>query len=226
MLDMLVYIDLRTRWESTIYIVNNRSAESLHTTINKGREGNAYLNYIMEAYDDLRDVTVFIHAHRSGNSSWHTDAPGHDNVVSLKSLQLDYVLQNGYANLRCRHKPGCPDAIQPFRQGPVPEEITRENAMRVVESNMIQAWEYIFPSIPVPHEIGAACCAQFAVTKQQIRKRPREDYERMFQWLMESPLDDAISGRIFEYLWHIIFGREAQQYDISSKGMCIQANLS
>ena len=167
----------------------------------------------MEAYDDLRDITVFMHAHRSGNLSWHTDAPGHDAVINLKSLKLDYVLEKGYANLRCRAQPGCPVAIQPFRDGPIPEEITRNNAMRVVESNMVQAWEYIFPGTSVPEQIGAACCAQFAVTKQQIRNRPFEDYERVFQWLMESPLDDAISGRVLEYLWHILFGRNAQQYD-------------
>ena len=49
-------IDEPVSWESTIYIVNNRTTDLLHTTINKGREGNAYLNYIMENYDNLRDV--------------------------------------------------------------------------------------------------------------------------------------------------------------------------
>ena len=156
----------------------------------------------MEAYDDLRDITVFMHAHRNGKVAWHNDAPGHDSVVTLKSLKLDYVLEKGYANLRCAPIPGCPAAIQPMRDRPTSTE---------TEQNMADAWEHIFPDVEVPEKIGVACCAQFAVTKQQIRSRPKEDYERIFQWLMETPLDDAISGRIMEYLWHVIFGREPQQ---------------
>lgn len=199
------FSDLETSWENTVYVVNNRTTKALHTTINKGREGNAYLNYIMEHYDDLRDITVFLHAHRNGSLyAWHNDAPDHNNVVTIQSLRLGHVLEQGYVNLRCRHLPGCPPAsIQPFRDPP--------DTGKQVEPYMAEAWEYMFPGIPVPLEIGVACCAQFAVTREQIRARPREDYERIFSWLMETSLNDSISGRVLEYTWHIIFGRKAQQ---------------
>lgn len=162
----------------------------------------------MENYDNLRDITVFLHAHRNGSLyAWHNDAPGHDNVLTLKALQLNYVLKEGYVNLRCRTKPGCPVPIQPFRDPPGDPS----NPETVVEQNLPEAWNYMFPGVPVPHAIGVACCAQFAVSKQQIRARPREEYERIFQWLMETTLSDWYSGRIMEYLWHIIFGQGVQQ---------------
>jgi len=28
------------------------------------------------------------------------------------------------------------------------------------------------------------------------------------KWLLDTPLNDFTSGRVFEYLWHVIFGRE------------------
>lgn len=62
---------------------------------------------------------------------------------------------------------------------------------------------------PFPGEIGAPCCAQFAVSKTQVLKRKKEEYERYRQWILDTELSDAKSGRTMEYLWHVIFGKEA-----------------
>lgn len=64
------------------------------------------------------------------------------------------------------------------------------------------AFEYLFPGMPVPEEVGASCCAQFAVTAEKIRERPKKDYERYRRWLLETKLTDDLSGRIMEYSWH------------------------
>ena len=63
--------------------------------------------------------------------------------------------------------------------------------------------------VDVPHTVGAACCAQFAVSREQVLKRSKAEYELFHKWLMNTPASDAASGRVFEYLWHIIFGRDA-----------------
>jgi len=76
---------------------------------------------------------------------------------------------------------------------------------------MPSAWTFLFPNTTVPHIIAAPCCAQFAASKCQILSRGKEDYERYLDWLYSdasADLDDATSGRVFEYLWHVIFGRE------------------
>ena len=189
-------------WENSIYSVDDQNA-TLHTAQNKGHEAAAYLTYIVNNYDSLRDVTVFLHPHRVGRGAWHNDAINHDNVISLHMLRLSHVLNNGYVNLRCRTDLGCPAEIQPFRK--------EQESDNEVESIMPEAWISLFGGdMPIPNEIGVACCAQFAVSKEQVLTRPKEDYERYHKWLMETSLDDAVSGRIFEYLWHVIFGREAK----------------
>ncbi|KAL2152155.1 hypothetical protein VTH82DRAFT_5339 [Thermothelomyces myriococcoides] len=65
------------------------------------------------------------------------------------------------------------------------------------------------PGVSVPERVGVSCCSQFAVSREAVRARPREDYVRWRDWLLRTPLDDDLSGRVFEYMWHIIFGKDA-----------------
>ncbi|KAI9769580.1 MAG: hypothetical protein M1835_006696 [Candelina submexicana] len=207
-------------WQNAIYTVDapptTTTTRTLHTPLNKGHESLAYLTYITTHYTSLPSILAFIHPHRGGyfhyRSSWHTDAPAFDNVLSLNTLRLDTVLREGYVNLRCNWHPGCVTSH-------------RKNA------HITPAiWEAIFPNGTewggsvdgnnneeeeeeggMPSEIGAACCAQFAVSREQVLKRPRADYERMREWVLGTGLSDARSGRVMEFLWHVVFGREAVQ---------------
>jgi Protein of unknown function (DUF3431) len=61
----------------------------------------------------------------------------------------------------------------------------------------------------IPPRVGAACCSQFAVSRNQVLQRSRGDYKRFRDWIIQTDVGDDVSGRIMEYLWHIIFGREA-----------------
>lgn len=63
--------------------------------------------------------------------------------------------------------------------------------------------------IQIPRRVGAACCAQFAVSRAQVLQRPREDYVRFRDWVTRTDKDSAASGRVMEFLWHFIFGKEA-----------------
>ena len=65
-----------------------------------------------------------------------------------------------------------------------------------------QAFQGLLPDLEVPRAVGVSCCAQFAVTKDIIHRRPREDYVHFREWLLQTPLQDALSGRVFEYSWH------------------------
>jgi hypothetical protein len=190
-------------WQHAIYTVNDHKSHGLHTVVNKGREAMPYLTYLVDNYEDLPSIIVFLHAHRSGYpKAWHNEGDDHDVVTMLHSLNIDFVQRTGYANLRCVHIPGCPDEVQPFRE-PFETHRTTEHAMRDV-------WHQLFPgdNTSVPKTIGVACCGQFAVSREQVRKRPLADYQWYLDWLIKTPLDDDTSGRVFEYLWHVIFGRE------------------
>jgi hypothetical protein len=202
-------------WRAAIYNVDNTS-EALHTPLNKGREANAYLLFIIQHYHDLPSIIVFLHAHRdTWPAAWHNDAPAYDNVNSIKSLQLEYVRSAGYANLRCNWIPGCPDEVVWQRQKP---ELTgnatldAETEVANIEHKVPGVWRHFFgANSEVPETIAAACCAQFAVSRKQVLQRPRSDYVRMHRWLMETEFDDQVSGTIMEYLWHVIFGQEPVQ---------------
>jgi hypothetical protein len=162
----------------------------LHTSKNKGREAGVYLTYIVENYEKLPLTIAFVHPHEDGYPrAWHTDADGYSNVKSLSSLQTDFVQRNGYANLRCIGNPGCPDDIQPFRN----------DEDRQAEHEVVDAWKKLFGNDDVPEVIGVPCCAQFAVSRDQVHKRPLKFYVNALKWLHETPLDDDTSGRVFEY---------------------------
>jgi len=187
----------------------------LHPPANKGREAMAYLTYIIAHYHDLPSVILFLHPHRKGlPQAWHNDAEDYDNVKSVRGLRLDYVRKHGYANLRCAEMPGCPDEIQPFRGDPD----------RIFEVPFADAHVALFGGnhSTVPHTIAAACCAQFAVSKAQVLARPRSDYLRYRQWLLDTDLHDELSGRVFEYVWHIIFGKDPVWCPEAGKCLCEQ----
>ncbi|KAF1995981.1 hypothetical protein P154DRAFT_394460, partial [Amniculicola lignicola CBS 123094] len=188
-------------WQSAIYIVDDPNTTSLHTSTNKGHEANPYLKYIVDNYDSLPSTIAFIHAHQKGYPlAWHNDNPDYDNAISLRSLNIDFVQKNGYANLRCNWEPGCPAEVQPFRDMPKAED--------AVGHVIPKAWQELFGNSDVPEVLATPCCAQFAVSRKQVLKRPRSEYKRFHDWLIETELDDYTSGRVFEYLWHVIFGQD------------------
>ncbi|KAF2797489.1 hypothetical protein K505DRAFT_415023 [Melanomma pulvis-pyrius CBS 109.77] len=200
--DLLLYrLGPRTS-QIAIYTVDDpNSTTTLHTSVNKGREAVPYLTYLVDNYNFLPSTIIFLHAHRKGYpEAWHNDAPNYDNVVALQTLNIKYIQENGYANLRCIGDPGCPGEVQPFRDPP--EE------HRTIEAAMPDAWQDLFGNTDVPHTLATPCCGQFAVSKSQVLKRPRSDYQKYLDWLLHTSLKDETSGRVFEYLWHIIFGQE------------------
>lgn len=173
----------------------------------------AYLTYVIDHYDTLPSTIVFLHAHRDGFLlAWHNDAPLHDNVNAMRMLRTDFVEDNGYVNLRCNWNPGCKEAHR-FNI-----HVTEQVWWDVFEGtstpplNASSPYEQESPMhkyMRKPEQIGAACCAQFAVSRSQVLKRPREDYVKFRQWVIDTELNDAMSGRVMEFLWHVIFGMEA-----------------
>jgi hypothetical protein len=68
----------------------------------------------------------------------------------------------------------------------------------------------LFSDTTIPDKIASPCCAEFAVSSEQVRMRTVEEYVRYWEWLNKTTMDDDTGGLVFEYIWHIIFGKEAQ----------------
>ncbi|KAK5051886.1 hypothetical protein LTR84_002689 [Exophiala bonariae] len=227
-------------WQSAIYYFdspsnnsNNHSEpdlERLTTPANKGNEAMTYLTYIIEHYHQpIPEVVVFVHSHRDGFfRAWHVDTALHSNVDSIRHLRVDHVLKTGYVNLRCNRNPGCMklEKRNSHVTGQVWKEIFANTSTPAFSSDpegpaavsSFHESRYEYPSMDAADslesdfiDIKSPCCAQFAVSAKQIYQRPLNDYLNIRQWLLDTTLDNAHSGRVMEFLWHVIFGREAVQ---------------
>jgi hypothetical protein len=177
-----------------IYVVNNKSAP-LHTPKNKGHEVMVYLTYIIDSYDDLPDISIFMHAHRF---AWHNNQLlGTDAAEMVRRLSPEHVTRLGYMNLRCHWDPGCPDWLHPGAIEP--------NNAKKEEHLLATAWTQLFPLEPIPTVLAQPCCAQFAVSRERIRAIPKQRYVYLRDWVHRTELDDYLSGRVFEYVWQYIF---------------------
>lgn len=186
-------------WTKYQYIVDDPKAE-LTVPSNKGRESMVYLTFIIDHYDDLPDYMLFLHPTRY---QWHNDDPDYDGLMVLRNFQVPYLEKEGYVNLRCAWQLGCPNEIKPYDNDP------REKQQQGHAGNSyFHAFKEIFgDDREVPEEVGVSCCAQFALTRDKVHEIPKEEYMRLRNWLAKTPLTDAISGRVMEYSWHILFGK-------------------
>ncbi|KAK3936452.1 hypothetical protein QBC46DRAFT_321470 [Diplogelasinospora grovesii] len=192
-----------SQWRANTYVVNDPTAE-LTVPANKGREAMVYLTYIIDRYHSLPDIVLFLHAERF---QWHNDNPDYDGLWSLQNLNLSHIRTSGYVNLRCVWVLGCPGEIKPVED----EAATPTDGSSEIHTKHVfkRALQELLPGMDVPTVVGVPCCAQFAVTREAILQRPREDYVRYRKWLLETPLGDNLSGRVLEYAWHIVFGTPA-----------------
>jgi hypothetical protein len=158
--------------------------------------------FIIDNYTQFPNVTVFLHSLRY---QWHNDNPTYDGVPMLKSLQVPYIVSEGYVNLRCVWTLGCPSELHPFD----PSNRAVDDPARLTEEAYAASFAELFPGEVSAMSIGVACCAQFSVTREKILERPLTDYIRYREWLLNTTLPDSISGRILEYSWHQIFGKPA-----------------
>lgn len=204
-------------WQSYIYIVDlppgANSSTGYRTKMNRAHEAMPYLTYITEHYPRFPDVVAFVHPHRGGpgahDSAWHTDVPHNDAVTMLRLLRPETVARQGYVNLRCVDVlPGCPDEVQPWRDPPDIEK-TAEHVFPYYYAGMFNvSLAQVRAQASV---VAQPCCAQFAVSKEQILARPKEQYEHFVEFLENTVQDgheDETAGRVMEYMWHIIFGQE------------------
>ncbi|EPS26480.1 hypothetical protein PDE_01417 [Penicillium oxalicum 114-2] len=171
----------------------------------KGHEASAYLSYIVDNYDNLSPYTIFIHGRAE---QWHNDVAGPLTPKVLENLRYEAVGINGYVNLRCTNKPGCPSTL--FQANPV----TLDWDYQYLIEQLPEVLGYLLGIDPsqTPQDIGHQCCAQFAVTKERIQERPLEDYIRILDWVANTDLTDNYGiGWLIEKLWHIIFGMPAVQ---------------
>lgn len=180
--------------QTAIYVADDPSAP-LHPPKNKGNEVMIYLSYIIDHYEDLPDIIMFMHSHRF---SWHNnDILNSDAYEIITRLSSERVVREGYMNLRCHWNPGCPDWIHP---GHV--EVDGE---KKEERELARVWSELFPLDPIPQILAQPCCGQFALSRERVHAIPKTKFSFYRDWLMRTDLPNYLSGRVWEYLWQYIF---------------------
>ncbi|KAF2691871.1 hypothetical protein K458DRAFT_425741 [Lentithecium fluviatile CBS 122367] len=180
-----------------IYVADDPTAP-LHPPKNKGHEVMIYLSWIIDNYNDLPDVAIFMHAHQL---TWHNDdILGHDAANLINRLSRQRVWREGFVNMRCSWNPGCPDWMHPGE--------TEENAFKREEVLLAKSWSELFPLDEVPQILAQPCCAQFALSRERIHAKPHAQYLWYREWLFSTRLPDYLSGRIWEYVWQFVFTGE------------------
>ena len=180
--------------ELSVYVVDEPNAP-LHPPKNKGHEVMVYLSYIIDHYDYLPDIIIFMHAHRwtyHNNELLDSDAS-----QMIRRLSNEHVIREGFVNLRCIWVPGCPKWL--FFNS------TEDFIVKQEERYLAKSWSELFPLEPFPPYLAQPCCAQFAVSSERILSIPRSRFAFYRDWMIKTPLTDYVSGRIMEYSWQYIF---------------------
>ena len=187
----------------SIHTVDDPNA-TLTVPANKGHEAMAYLEYIIKNYDNLPDAVLFFHPHRT---TWHNNILlDLDSQKTISRLNPAHVVRQGYFNARCHHDPGCPDWIHLDRPEAEWDLIKKKEEQWFTS----KVWRELHPTDGFPKALSQPCCAQFAVSGERIRARPREQYEHYQKWLLNTPIEDEFSGRIMEYNWQYIFTGQSE----------------
>jgi hypothetical protein len=180
--------------EKAVYVADDPKAP-LHPPKNKGHEVMIYLTWIIDNYDNLPDVAMFMHSHQL---TWHNDDLLSNNAALLvQRLSRQRVWREGFVNMRCSWYPGCPNWMHPGE--------TEENESKKEEVLLAKSWSEIFPLDEIPTVLAQPCCAQFAVSRERIQAKPYSQYLWFRDWLFNTKHRDSMSGRIFEYVWQFIF---------------------
>jgi len=199
--------------DTAIYEVENQSAP-YHVPKNKGREAMVYLTYIIDHYDELPDVILFFHAHQY---AWHNNILlDLDSAKTIRRLSPDRVTRVGYMNARCHLDPGCPDWIHMDRP-----EVDFDMVKKPEEPRFTyRVWEELYPGERAPPVLSQPCCAQFAVSRDAVRRKLQSAYIHYRDWLLNTALEDEFSGRVLEYTWQYIFTGNAEHCPVVHTCYC------
>lgn len=170
-------------------IVYNKSGKNLDLPYtvknieNIGREGETYLRYIIENYNNLKEYTLFI----------QDDVDNH--IINYPEFYQDVKNYKGKFKIcDTRWRPGWGVVKRVIKKGYLDMfTFPSNNAIKLLCDRL---------DIKLPDEYITNTCAFIVIHKDTIRKRPLEFYIKLKEWLLENDKN----GFPLEHTWEIIFG--------------------
>lgn len=176
------------------YTVISRNGIDRDVVPNRGNEAGSYLEYIINNYDNLSDVSVFVHGHRVGP---HNDC-FIDEYINNCNFEYDYYNINTIHSVR-----SCMELAELWWC--LGGSILLLSTKDVIE-------EGIKSEIDVS-KIKFRASAMFYVKRENIHRHSLDVYKKWYDFIMTTPMAIVDTGRTFEYTWHLIFtGSHVDRY--------------
>jgi hypothetical protein len=152
---------------------------------NIGREGHTYLTHIINNYDNLADLTIFI----------QDDFYNHLFRLSYFFDKLNENIDKTFYQYPCSWRVG--DGYSTISRTIINGFI---DLFTMPNNYAIREFTEKF-NLDLPNDYTTETCAHFFVSKQNILKHPKEKYINILEWL----LNDERNGFVLEHAWTIIF---------------------
>ena len=149
----------------SLYLYQRRYPDLPRFAPNYGTESGVYYRFIVDHYENLPDITVFVHSYpEAHNLQWlewvHALRPN----ATFASLSDFFVEQRAF------------DEMMEGENGENPYLFFAEQCLRDI-------FEDIGSPLPAGERLTANqwCCAQVIASREQIRRHPKAVYERILQ---------------------------------------------
>lgn len=215
---------------AVVRYVSDDPAAAYHPSKPVGRESLMYFTYMHDFYDELPDISIFVHA---DETPWHVEPILRGNLShALSRLDLEHVKQRKYVNLRVSWVNACPDWINTTHTVPGSEHKEEEPFMAQAFVDNFRPWheeeskEKPKGDFVVPEILAQPCCNQFAATRSAIRSVPIIEYKRFMEWLTTSSLatssvGDFAAGRFWEHAFQFLFTGKPVDCPNEWKAFCL-----
>mmetsp|Transcript_17581 Transcript_17581/g.36942 ORF Transcript_17581/g.36942 Transcript_17581/m.36942 type:complete len:387 (-) Transcript_17581:67-1227(-) len=177
---------------------------------NHGRDASALYDYIVEFYNNLPDILIFMHGH--GAQAYHT------NCEAIFARTVYYY--RAYVNknvLRCKGKSVLDHMMTLTSRSTTTINYTHtwfgNNEFRLSKRNTDKnsckdfigaKWGHVFKYRDFYS--NDSCCASFIITSDRIQRYPLEFWEDMLHLVRDPTTDDDVFSRIcFEFLLATLF---------------------
>ena len=169
--------------KSNIY--KNAQFKNILSIENEGREGATYLKYIIDQYDNLSNYTIFI----------QDDI---DNHIPSNTKFYDITTKVINNNIKFYQYESCWK-----KNSKIIKRIIRNGqcSLHTFPSKNSIKEACIRLNIFLPEQYLTETCAFFIVNKDVIRKRNKEFYISLREWLLE----DIRNEFVLEHMWFLIF---------------------
>lgn len=192
--------ELAVESEAKVKALNSRRSRPINFQVipNRGDEELAYLDWIVEHYDRLPDVVFFLHGHRCAEHA------NFDMSVALPSIRECFQPAQGYMDINT-YRTGGKKQCRGMK-GIMESEYTKDLTGFEMK-NFAKVWADLFEKEigPRPNLICWDTAAQFAVSRDAIRRHPLEFYKK---------LAEAVGNRVttMEFFWRMVFDKDAISY--------------